>query len=333
MNGSELLREALAGLDLKYVDEAGGYRAARRVRRGGIIKTALIAAAVALLLCAGTAGVASALYGESMADFLSMLWERDKGKEMGEGQKEAIQTMTQEVGVSRSADGVTVNVTSARVSGYDLWLLLRAEGVDFKDGGNYSFEYSWVELTPEPVYDNVGTAGTRSEYQGRDGDGAGLFIVQYDTTALPEYGETLSVTLTLANLELRHDGGGEPVAAGPWEFEFELEFGPDDVCISLPDTVALGYSQQTGRYAEMALSNIELTGSGISYTCAGGRDYLELVGDFCAVLGDGSTVYAVIGGGGETSAGDWYTKLLWEYPIDVEDVAAVRIGDITVPVT
>lgn len=328
---AETLSQALGGIDLKYTDEAINYLKPR-ARRHMSLKLAAAIVAAALLLGLGSIGVASTIYGTSMADMLGMLWQRDTGSDMSAGQQEVIRSMTQEVSLSQSVDNVTVNVTSARASGYDLWLLLRVEGVNFEAGESYAFADAWVDLTPEPTSDNVGVAGTHSVYQGTDGDGAGLFMVQYDTTALPKTGDALSVSLTLANLELRNGTDSEAVAAGPWAFEFELEFAPDDVSISLPDTTVQGYDPQRNSYADMTLRDIELTSSHISYTCDGGRDYLGLVGRICAVLADGSTVQTDTGGGGETDSGDWYLKLLWEYPIDLDEVVALRIGQVEIPV-
>ena len=200
----------------------------------------LAVAAAALILAFGTVGVASTIYGMSMTDFLGMLWRRDTGGDMSPGQAAAVESLTQDVGISETAGGVTVTVTSARASGYDLWLVLRVEGVEFEAGERYFFADSQVDLTPEPVIEGPGTAGTNVTYQGVDGDNAGLFLLEYTTSAEPETNQELGVTLILDNLMCGEYPDEQMVASGPWEFDFELEFTNEDVSITLPDTTVPG---------------------------------------------------------------------------------------------
>ena len=102
---AEKFSEALGYVGDRYLDEAEGFRP-RRARRYMRAAAALLAAALALALC-GTA-LAAAVTGESMTELLQSLWERRFGRPMSPEHEAAVAGMTQELGLSQTADGVTV---------------------------------------------------------------------------------------------------------------------------------------------------------------------------------------------------------------------------------
>ena len=323
----EILSCALGEIDLKYVDEAANYHRAR-VRRGrSIIRIAAVAIAAALLLGLGTLGLASSIYGRSMTDLLGMLWRRDTGENMADGQREVIHTLSQDIGLSKTVNGITVTVTSAYASGYSLQLLLRVEGMSFEQDERYTFAYSWVELSPEPEMDGVGQAGTNVVYQGADGDGAGLFTVNYTNSAKPEAGETLSVSLMLGDMLRGSYGSYNEIAPGVWDFNFELRFDVDSAVIRLPDTTVRAYGSKSENYTSVTLQELELTATSVSFAYNGGESGAQPVGEIYAVLSGGETVSAHSGTANRDDAGAWSFSAQWTYPIDLNDVVSLRIGD------
>lgn len=330
MSAAERFSQALTSVDPSYIEEAAAYHAAPR-RRRRILRLALAVAAAALILAFGTVGVASTVYGMSMTDFLGMLWRRDTGRNMSPGQAAAVESLSRDVGISETAGGVTVTVTSARASGYDLWLVLRVEGVEFESDERYFFAGSQIELTPEPVFEGPGAAGTNVTYQGVDGDDAGLFLLEYTTSAAPETDQELGVTLILDNLMCGEYPDEQLVASGPWEFDFELEFANEDVSITLPDTTVPAYSPDSKEFGYVQLYDIKFTSTHItfSYKDQGGLIPATYI---YAVLASGEVVAT---GGGPGYADDshvWHFRLPWEYPLDVNEVAAIRISYLEIPV-
>ena len=305
----EILSCALGEIDLKYVDEAANYRRAR-VRRGrSIIRIAAVAIAAALLLGLGTLGLASSIYGRNMTDLLGMLWRRDTGEGMTDGQREVIHTLSQDIGLSKTVNGITVTVTSAYASGYSLQLLLRVEGMSFEQDERYTFAYSWVELSPEPEMDGVGQAGTNVVYLGADGDETGL------------------VSLMLGDMLRGSYGSYNEIAPGVWDFNFELRFDVDSAVIRLPDTTVRAYGSKSENYTSVTLQELELTATSVSFAYNGGESGAQPVGEIYAVLSGGETVPAHSGTANRDDSGAWSFSAQWTYPIDLNDVVSLRIGD------
>ena len=92
---ADLITKAMGELDLKYVDEAAAYT---RPRRRRVLRLAVAIVAAALLLGAGTVGVASTVYGRNLGDVLGMLWQEETGETMRDEQAAIITGMVQEVG-------------------------------------------------------------------------------------------------------------------------------------------------------------------------------------------------------------------------------------------
>lgn len=324
---AETLSQALGGIDLKYTDEAINYLKPH-ARRHMSLKLAAAIVAAALLLGLGSIGVASTIYGTSMADMLGMLWQRDTGKQMSAEQAALVAGMSQEVGLSETSGGVTVTVTSARVSGYDAWLLLRVEGLKLRDGRKYRF--GEVDMfMPDTQGGYKGWDGYTLGCYGIDGDGAAIFLINYssDKTKLGERAtEALDVELTLR--DFKEDG--RVIAAGEWSFAFTLQPGVEEETMSLPDTVVEMKNTFTSESVDVAMRNIVISPSG--YSCNIDGENLFVPGGETAVLRSG--VEVSIGSGWSESNGDGsstYTGI-WEYPIDLDEVVALRIGQVEIPV-
>ena len=324
---ADILSDALGGIDLKYVEQAEAYRRPRaRARRAARLVAAVVAAA--LLLGLGTVGVASAVYGRSMSDLLGMLWQRDTGTQMSAEQAALIAGMSQEVGLSETSGGVTVTVTSARVSGYDAWLLLRVEGLKLRDGRKYRFGEVDMSM-PDTQGGYKGWNGYTFVCYGIDGDGAAIFLINYssDKTRLGERAtEALDVGLTLR--DFKEDG--RVMAAGEWSFAFTLQPGAEEETMSLPDTVIEMKDAFTSESVDVAMRNIVISPSG--YSCNIDGENLFVPGGETAVLRSGVEVR--IGSGWSESNGDGsstYTGV-WEYPLSLDDIVQLRMGDTVIPV-
>ena len=116
---NENILDAIGGINDEAVRDAKAYRdtGVHHFRRIPIV---LIAAIIALLLMGVAA--AAAIYGSDIQSWFASQWEALTGQPMSNDQAAIIDHLSQNIGMSRSAEGVTVCVDSATV-GNDLSLI------------------------------------------------------------------------------------------------------------------------------------------------------------------------------------------------------------------
>jgi hypothetical protein len=342
MTGRDLL-DRLGDIDPGYIQEAETWTASRpkRGRRLAI----LLAAALAGLLLVG-AGVVTAVTGESIQTWFSYRWENLTGEEAGEGQTALLDHLSQEIGVSDTVEGVTVTVDSATVGEDIFYLLVRVEGLDFSPKHSYGFPSCDVVLSPDPTDahrepTNHGLAGWGMDYQGIDGDGAALFLFSYDYYAediLPADG-TVDVTLTLENLcqDVQKELYQTVLLPGTWTLSFSLDWNHPQR-LALPDTdvtmavTMWDHSKEETTLTTVSLTNIAISSTGIYFQYDSPDDTVVFSGSVQAVLKNGQTIGENNGTGVqdvETRA--WQYIFRWEIPLDLDQVAAVRLGETEIP--
>lgn len=316
----ELIADALGELPERHI-AAALEPPARGRRRYMRMAAALIAALLALTL--GGTVVASAITGENMLSLLGSLWERRTGEPMSEAQTEIVEQMTQELGLSQTVDGVTVTVSSARVSGCDVWLLLRVEGPDFNERRKYSFDDYYVEVAE-------GFSSFTLGWYGVDESGAGVFVAEYTSehsAASQAAEDELNVELSLGSLrELRQgqsavEREGRIAAEGPWEFSFTLSAGEDLPSISIPE---LSYEPEDG--TALKLLDVELSASGLGFRYYDPEHRYGFDAQVCAVLDGGARVLMDKSAGTSMRGGYWKFTGRWECPIDPAEVEYLLFG-------
>jgi hypothetical protein len=324
---TEKFSYAMGELDSKYLDEAIAYRAGKTAsvhfRR---IPAALVAAMLATLLMG--AGVAAAVYGDSIQNWFQHQWKEMTGQQMSEGQIEVIDHLTQEINVSQTIGDVTVTADSATVGDNTFFLLLRVEGLELPQNWNYGFADFEMEVTPSPTEEGNGIGSYGFEYEGLDGDGAALLLIDYHFANEGEKTEDVSpfgVSLWLKDfVNNAHTDRQETLAAGEWRLEFSLERMPLSDVISLPDTEAMVMDPARGEDVSVWLRDIELSSTGLYFECD--RDDELVISDQISVVMKNGTVVDHDGGLGETSEENTVWSFKWEFPIDLEEVQSLQIG-------
>lgn len=315
---AEKISEALGYVGDRYLDEAEGYRA-RRARRYMRAAAALLAAALALALC-GTA-LAAAVTGESMTELLQSLWERRFGRPMSPEHEAAVAGMTQELGLSQTADGVTVRVDSARAEGYDAWLLIEVTGLEFDEDSNYHFGMKSLSFN-----------GRCGSYVARDfvSEGGEKLVVLiehiFHDRSAPR--EALDVELRLGTLR-RLEGGeaGPMLAAGPWSFDFRLEQGEEPRTVRLPDTEVPARDAPA-----VTLTNLEVSGVSCHFRWYNpDGDVTPKIHSLALVLEDGS-VNVSLGSASAVGGGYWESKCLWAIPVEIDEAVALLVNEELLPI-
>ena len=271
--------------------------------------TAAVAASLALLLMG--AGI---LFGGSVQGWMAHRWAVENTRPMSEGQATLVDSMSQEIGLSQTIGGITVDVDSALFGDRGFRILVRVRGLQFDQAQGVCFDRWTMELQP----DHTEGMGQRRgwEFAGFDGDGSWLlfFCCDWDAAVRPE--EPFTVRLSMTDLVFTGGPIGEVteiVQEGTWEFEFPLEVTGVPDPIRLPDCTVKTEKGQT-----LELKNLVLYSTGISYEKTGEGDFKVTV-----ILADGSSIAATQGMGDSR----W-----WDVPVDPAQVTALRLGETTIQI-
>lgn len=138
---------------------------------------ALIAVILCLFLMG--AGVVAVIYGDRIQNLFGHYFELMTGQNMSEGQNALIDHLSQDISQSKTVGETTVTVDPVTVGDDIFYLLLRVEGVELSNRPSYSFDGRTLEVYPDPLerVDGIGSHGI--QYQGMDGDGVALLLMDY----------------------------------------------------------------------------------------------------------------------------------------------------------
>lgn len=296
---------ALTDIREDYIRQAEPVRRSPRCR----LLVAAVAASLAVLLMG--AGV---IFGGSVQDWMAHRWGLENTRPMSEGQAALVDAMSQEIGLSQTIGGITVDVDSALFGDRGFRILVRVRGRQFDHAQGVEFDRWTMELQPDPTEGMGRHIGW--EFAGFDGDGSWLlfFRCDWDEAARPD----APFTVRLSMSDLVFTGGPigevtEVVQEGTWEFEFPLGVTGVPEPIRLPDC-----NVKTEKGQELELKNLVLYSTGISYEKTGEGDPAVTV-----ILADGSTIAATLGMGDTR----W-----WDVPVDLAQVMALRIGETTIQI-
>lgn len=299
----------------------------------------LIAAILALFLL-GAAAV-TGLFGDSVQSWFGHYWEQLTGQPMSDQQTALINHLSQKIGFSGTVEDITVTVDSATVGEDCFWILLRVEGMAFSKKHAYGFAEAQVELSPEATEDAVGMGCYSFDYLGLDADGAALLLIDYSYEAkagLQEEKSPLKVTLSMTDFfQNPRTNKRILLAEGEWQFTFTMERNKLDTR-HLPDTQVTGMnytSEGAKNEIPIILTNIELTNTGLcfQYDWQNGDAVLEAtLGKISIILDNGQQIGAGKGAGSITEDGCWYCTYTWKIPVELDEVAAIKIGEVVIPV-
>lgn len=229
-----------------------------------------------------------------------------------------VESMSQNIGLSKTVGGITVDVDSAFFGDRGFQVLLRVRGRQFASNEGVCFDRWSMELEPDPT---AGMGHGRGwEFAGIDGDGSLLLFARcyWDQAKRPD--APFTGRLSMSDLLLEGTGGvtEEVIQAGTWAFAFPLEITEVPESIALPDCTVVGTDPNTGEAVELELCNLVLYSTGIAFEKIGSGDF-----EVTVILEDGSSIAATLGIGDTR----W-----WDVPVDLAQVTAVRIGETTIRV-
>ena len=299
----------------------------------------LIAAILALFLLG--AATVTGLFGDSIQSWFAHYWETLTGQSMSDRQTALIDHLSHEIGLHETVAGVTVTVDSATVGEESFFILLRVEGLKFSKKYGYGFDEAQVKISEESVGNMMGAASYSYDYLGLDADGAALFLIRFDYSAkdtaqedVPPYQVTLSMTNFAQDPRTNKR---VLLAEGVWNFTITLDRNMLEIK-KLRDTWvgAIDYSGENGpSETQVLLTDMELTNTSIhfQYDWHGGDVVagIELT-QIGAVLNNGQEVGVSGGSGVKQDDGQWYCAYFWTIPVDLEEVVAIKIGEVVIPV-
>ena len=271
--------------------------------------TAAVAASLAVLLMG--AGI---LFGGSVQDWMDHRWAMENTRPMGEGQAALVDGMSQEIGLSQTIGGITVDVDSALFADRGFRILVRVRGRQFDHAQGVEFDRWTMELQPDPTEGMGRHIGW--EFAGFDSDGSWLLFFRCDWDEAVRPDAPFTVRLSMSDLVFTGGPIGEVtevVQEGTWEFEFPLEVTGVPDPIRLPDCTV-----KTEKGEELELKNLVLYSTGLTYEKTGEGDF-----EVTVILADGSAIAATLGMGDTR----W-----WDVPVDPAQVAALRLGETTIQI-
>ena len=313
------------------------------------LSLAVVIVAVIALLC--TAVFAAGGF-TGLVTWFNDIWRDRTGTDLSEMQIQTIEGMTKEVGQSVTADGITVTAQSVFVGESEIQILFTASssGTHFKDNVKYTFSDFEARIEPNPIGEGAPPANCFSivSYKVDETENVVYFVLEYSATVPP--GNSLqdggyAVTIELNDLISLDEGStvvmkysGEDVSnagaaqsyGGEWSFSFPLPAAERETSLRLEDVVVQTkvYELKPGETSygiteEIELHDITVTSGGISFTCEYQEGY-HMSFRAAAILSDGTEI-ADKGGGGEINGTTWRKRLLWLSPVDIEELAAVKI--------
>ena len=349
----------------------------RTVRRQ--VPRALIAAALAALLLAGTA-LAAGVPG--IRDWFRQYWQEATGQaEMDAAQAAAVDGLTQSVGSqaagqereedvftelpgaageetastagpesgtsapadqgesagrTSAASEITVAVDSVTAGKTNLWILLHVSG-DYQPETHYSFWSGMLEGAPVKRYEELGilvstgVVFSRNDTRVRE-DGSLEMLLRYESPD-PTADLTESRDMTLVLKDLKADG--EVLVPGRWEVPISLSATETQPPVVL-ENVTLPLTED-GVTRQVTYQKVEVSATGVQLTCAPQDRKSSLpFCDMVLVLKDGSEIGISGAHGswaGEAEASPFVSSLTWKLPVDLDQAAALRLGETTVPLT
>lgn len=311
----------------------------RTVPRHRRLSFVLIAAILALLLMGS--GIVVTIWGDDIQDFYALIWEKVTGQSMSDQHIALIDRLSQQIGISETVDGVTVTVDSVTVGTQDFAILLRAEGLEFSKRRVYGFDETKLEMDPKTLEDVSLSASYSYQFLGFDADGAILMVIRGHYTATDPFRKDpppLTVTLSMTNfVQSPWSDDRVLLAEGVWEFTFSMDRHELDLR-DLPDTQVTGVDS-SGKdapvEAPVTLTNIVLTNLGLSfqYNRQGGDVFLDIhIFDVKLVLDSGQEIVPVSSAESALQDGIGYCTYTWMLPANLDEVAALEIGDAVIPI-
>lgn len=309
-----------------------GQRTAGRRRRMSMG----LAACLLVVLVSGTALAISA--GDGLKTWFEMSWKAWNGQEMPDEQIAVIDSLTTPLGVSQTVGDVTVTADSIAYSDGYYWILVHAEGLEFDTHHAYGFAESRLEVESETM-DSLGWNWGSEDHTEKSGDYSRTCIL-IDGEINPDLleqaeGQDVTFTLTMSDfMENPTDADGKKLLQeGTWTLEFTVPLTEDEKALVIEDFDTL-LTAPGGGSVPVRVQDIRVNTVGISYTlCSphfedGDEENIHGVSPR-AIMKNGGELGIIGGSGKRLEDGSWQIRYNWSMPLDVREIAAVRLGSVT----
>ena len=303
----------------------------------------LIAAILALFLMG--AGFMASKYGDSIQSWFTYYWKEITGQDISNPHAYVIDRLSQKIDLSETVEGVTVTVDSVTVGEGSIVILLRVEGLAFSKKHEYGFDEAQIKLAPETAEDILGLFYTSSyNFLGLDTDGAALFLIYCDYPVKDEpqmEKPPYKVTLSMTNFSQNPKTDNRMLLTkGEWHFTFSIDRNKIDIR-RLPDTQVMGlyYSEDNEAIqTPIVLTNMKLSNTGLAfqfyrYDSQGRALHLDTSAlNLWIVLNSGQEIGARGGSENILTDGISYHNYTWKFPANLDEVVAVKIGEVAIPI-
>ncbi len=272
--------------------------------------------------------------GDDLQSYFAYRWWGLAGETITPEHADLLEERIRQLNISQTVSGVTVTVESVYADDLNVFAFLRISGVEASKDHWYGFD----EIDYDPLFDDHDkqyslwfSPGNLFLRVDGNGDILSLAIINLDLhdnsldRQLP-----CDVTLKMTNL-MQEPRSKDSVllAEGTWEFQFSVQLNCGKR-IELPNAEVNGYIVKDGvpldklPTALATIRNIELTGAGVSYYHDQG---IHIESDAYLILKNGQEIRSGAGGTTRKPDGTHFKSHKWQIPVNLDDVAAIRIGD------
>lgn len=304
-----------------------------------IPKAALIAA-VLILALAGTT-LAAVGMPRTLRDWFAMEWQARTDRDISLEQLTLIDSLTQEVGVSDTQNGITVTLDSITVGNSSVWMMLNVSGA-YGENEDLRYHFDGIDLTldpdPEQQPNTPGGHGFDYIYSRVNSDGTLMILVRFeiDLAGLGSLTDvhreaTLLLEDVVCNDMTDPEDEDKALAEGAWTLQFDLEPQAMDT-VAIPGQIQADARSTEGRGTKtVTFWDVEITATDITYVQSR-EDQMYDVRPVL-VLEDGTEIE--VGSGGsrfrDESRTEWSSVWYWPVPLDVRDIVALRFGSTEIP--
>lgn len=326
------ITKAMEYIDDDLVSGAATYKKSKK-KRAWTRWSSLAACICLVFVVSVTTAFAMNLGG--IREWFAYEWEVITGNAMTSGHTAVIDHLSQDIGISKTVDDVTITVDSATAGRDSFYLLLRVDGLDMKKGHSYNFHDVELRMTPDPVQELSAFAGYGLDYLGIDENWNSVFLFSYDysgTDYLDSMSPFIQVDLALNNIvQDGHTDREKTIKEADWYFAFTLDYQKAFETVSLSNIDVI----DEGSNKTYMLTDIELTNTGLHFRYSLNDmdlDHLPTT-EIRAILKNGAEIFPMSGVGSPT---DDNSKMVmtytWRIPLNLDEVDSIRICGQEIPV-
>ena len=304
-----------------------------------IPKAALIAAVLVLVLT-GTA-LAAVGMPQTLRDWFAIEWQERTDSDISQEQLALIDSLTQEVGVSDTQNGVTVTLDSITVGSSSMWMMLHVSGA-YGENEDLRYHFDGIDLTldpdPEQQPNTPGGYGFDYIYSRVNSDGTLMILVRFeiDLAGLNSLTDahreaTLLLEDVICNDMTDPEDEDLVLAEGNWTLQFDLEPQAMDT-VAIPGQIqADARSTEGGETKTVTFWDVEITATDITYVQSREDQMYDVRPSL--VLEDGTEIE--VGNGAsrfrDEARTEWSSVWYWPAPVDLDQVVTLCFGDTEIP--